>query len=228
MKRISTGPLLALAIAGCVTLNTEVGQATFRPAPPVQPSEREAVINFVHVPGIEDMPVPLSIGYPASPVPLLFSSENLFQLWDGEGLAGFLPMGTSCVQVRVKPGKQVFLGRFVRSNAGDWAVLEGEAAAGKTYFIRVSQRWNTWKPSVQFQAMTPEELAKHPVDACRKPAAYDRSQSASAAFWDNHLAKNREAVQCAFADLAQGKRAFYFDPVLRAANGVPPVRAPDP
>lgn len=228
MTRIATGLLLAFALAGCVTLNTEVGQATFRPVSPAAPSDGEAVINFVHVPGIEDMPVPLSIGYPASPVPLFFSSENLFQLWDGQGLAGFLPMGTACVQVRVKPGKQVFLGRFVRSNAGDWTVLSGDVAAGRTYFIRVSQRWNTWKPAVQFQVIPPGELATRPAMACRKPVAYDRSPPTSAAFWDNHLAKNREAVDRAFADLSQGRRTFYFDPVLQAENGMPSVHAPDP
>lgn len=55
----------------------------------------------------------------------------MYQIWGNEELVGFLPFSNQCFQVRVRPGSYTFLGRFVRSNAGNWTLLQGNFEAGK-------------------------------------------------------------------------------------------------
>ncbi len=219
MTRLILGFTLLLVLSACVTIGSTSQDAEFKVVDPVLPDADYSVINFYHPTGLEDLAVPLNVGIPMANMPIFFRTDNLYQIWDADGLVGFLPVASRCLQVRVRPGRQVFLGRFVRSNAGNWTVLEGEVAAGKTYFVKVSQRWNTWKPSVSFEALTPADPAFDQVRACIAPLAYDRTSPTSAAFWDRHVSENRAAARTVFENLKNGSHDYYFDNELRSENG---------
>lgn len=220
MIRILFGLALLLVLPACVTIGSISQDAEFKVSEQIRPGAEYAVINFYHPTGLEDLPVPLSVGLPmTSNIPIFFKANNLYQIWDANGLVGFLPVADRCFQVRVKPGRQIFLGRFVRSNAGNWTVLEGDLAAGKTYFVKVSQRWNTWKPSVSFEALKPADPAFNDVGACVTPFVYDRTSRTSAEFWDRHVSENMDGVRTVFENLKNGSRDYYFDNELKPENG---------
>ncbi len=210
---------LSLALPACVTIGSGSEDAEFKVVDPIRPGTADSVINFYHPIGLEDLPVPLNGGYPAPNIPIFFKANNLYQIWDADGLVGFLPVANRCFQLRVKPGRQRFIGRFVRWNAGNWTVLEGDVAAGKTYFIKVSQRWNTWKPSVSFEALEPDGTSFNEVSACKVPFAYDRTSGKSAEFWDHHVTENIGDVRTVFDNLNKGSRDYYFDHELKPENG---------
>lgn len=212
--------LLLLVLPGCVAFN-RAGDADFRTTPPVTPAAGEALVNFYHPFGLEDVPVPANLGVlPGSFMPVFFKARNVYQIWlDGE-LAGFLPVASGkCFQLRVPPGRHHFLGRFVRSDAGNWNVMPADLAAGKTYFVAVSQRWNTWRPSVAFAVLKPADPDFGNIGACKQPFAYDRTAPASAAFWDDHVRDNRTEVRQVLQQLQQGSKDYYFDPALLPEDG---------
>lgn len=219
LKSISVVITLTLGLSACVNIRSGTEQAEFKFGSQLQPGAEDAIVSFYHPLGLEDVPTPLSLGSPVANVPILLKANNLYQIWDSSGLVGFLPVSSNCIQVRVKPGRQVFVGRFVRSNAGNWTVLEGNVAAGKTYVVKVSQRWNTWKPSVSFEAQIPDDAAVEKRDPCMTPLVYDRTSTESSEFWDHHVAENQGVVRKVFEDLENGGRDYYFDPVLKPENG---------
>jgi hypothetical protein len=219
MKKALVLLAIFLSLSACINIEGITKGAEFKVTDRVEPSSEDAVINFFHTLGLENVPVPLSVGPPGANVPIFFTTNNLYQIWDSNGFVGFLPATSRCIQVRVKPGRQVFLGRFVRENAGNWTVLEGDVAAGKSYFVKVSQRWNTWKPSVSFEAQTPSDDTTNGGSNCAAPLAYDRTSPGSAEFLDRHVSENQEEVRVIFEKLKSGSKDFYFDSVLKLENG---------
>lgn len=222
LKRVSVVIALTLTLSACVNVGGGLQKAQFRFGDQLKPSEEDAIVSFYHPLGLEDVPVPLSLGSgvlgSSAKIPLLLKADNLYQIWDSSGLVGFLPVSRNCIQVRVKPGRQVFVGRFVRANAGNWTVLEGNVAVGKTYLVKISQRWNTWKPSISFEAQSPE-VAVENRDPCLAPLVYDRTSTEGSEFLDRHFAENQVVVRKIFEDLANGGRDYYFDPALKPEDG---------
>jgi len=222
---MKTSPLLMffclVIMSGCISLDGASKKAAFRFVQPIKPASDEVVVNFYHPFGLEDLPVPMTISpLPGPAIPILFSPANVYQLWLDNDLAGFLPVANRCVQIKTTPGKHIFLGRFVRSNAGNWTVLEGTLAAGKTYFVKVTQRWNTWKPSIVFEVVKPTDPDFDTVGSCKTPLAYDRTSGESAQLWDNHVKENVEGIRTVFSDLRKGSTDYYFDTAILPEDGI--------
>lgn len=220
MKKYILALTIFLTLPACVNIEGYSKGADFKVVNPIRPGTEEAVINFYHPYTLENLPVPLNVSaVPGENVPILFKASNVYQIWEDEELVGFLPVTNRCFQVRVKPGKHIFLGRFVRSNAGNWTVLQGNFEAGKTYFVKVYQRWNTWKPSVSFEVLKPTDSEFDNVGACKTPFAYDRTSSTSAEFWDHHVNENIDDVRTVYKNLKDGSKDYYFDPDIKPENG---------
>ena len=221
MKQLGAAICILTLISGCVSIDGVSKDAALRVVPPITVEADEALVNFYHPTTLEDLPVPLSI----SPIPgvtglpTFFKASNAYQIWKDDQLVGFLPVSNRCLQVRIKPGKQIFLGRFVRSNAGNWNVLQGDFEGGKTYFVKVVQRWNTWKPSVAFQVLKPTEPEFGNIDACKAPISYDHTSDSSASFWRDHVSTNIVGVRGALRDLKNGSQNVYVDPVIQPSDG---------
>ena len=210
-------PFLGLVLAACAA-SGEKGLA-FSTVASIQPGADDAVVAFYHPFGLSDLPVPASI----APIPgatgavLLVAPSALYQIWTPEGLAALFPAG--CTQVRVKPGRQIFVGRFVRWNAGNWTVLEGELEGGKTYFVKVSQRWNTWKPALELQVVRASDFREEAVPCNAAAVAYDHASQVNGGFWQRHEAQNAAAVRTVYEDLRAGRREYYFDRPIVPQDG---------
>lgn len=209
------------SLSACVTTEGMSKDAAIRSVQPLTVNTDEALVNFYHPTTLEDLPVPLSISLipGAGGLPLFFKANNAYQIWQEDQLAGFLPVANRCLQLRVRPGKHTFLGRFTRSNAGNWTVLQGNLEGGKTYFVKVVQRWNTWKPAVAFEILKPNAPEFGQIGACKTPIAYDRSLNASALFWESHVRAHLEEVRRVLQGLKGGGDNFYLDPDIQAGDG---------
>jgi hypothetical protein len=221
MKRAMTALSMLAGMAACVNIDGISKDAALKVVPPIAAEAEVALVNFYHPMTLENLPVPLSVATVpgAMPLPIFFNVSNAYQLWQDDRLQGFLPVADRCLQVRVTPGKHTFLGRFVRSNAGNWTVLPANLEAGKTYYVKVVQRWNTWKPAVAFEILKPSDPAFGNIAACQAPVAYDRSSGASAEFWDRHVSANSGEVQSVLQALKAGSRDYYFDPEIVGDDG---------
>src|SRR5574341_993097 len=209
-------------LAGCATTGGDGGRAEIKPPAVIEPGADHAVINFLHPMGPLDLPIP----YFVSGAPL-FSGSTLigvstpgwYQIWDKDNLIGFLPPSDRYVQYKASPGEHVFLARSTRSNAGNWTVLKANVQAGKTYYVRVTQRWNTWKPSVSLEVLKPADPRFDHFTASLKPYAVDRTQADNAKAWDDHVKKNTSIVQEVVENVHKGSLDYYFDPDMKPEDG---------
>ncbi len=197
-----------LALSLFLILPACAGPISYSQVKPLIPGPEEAVINFYHPFSLEDSPI----------WALARAPRFTFQIWEDEEFVGFL-FGIRCLQVRAKPGKNIFLGRVVDSNAGNWTVLQGDIEAGKIYFVKVYQRMNTWKPSISLEVLRPTDPEFNNIDACKAPVAYDRTASTDAEFWDNHVKENIDVVRTVLGKVKAGSKDYYFDPDIEPADG---------
>jgi len=204
-------------LSGCVIANNGLDNAQIKPIEVIKPDSNYAVINFYHPVGLEDVPVPLNISLGSAYT--FIKTSNTYQIWDKNNFIGFLPVANRCFQYKVSPGDHVFLGRFVRSNAGNWTVLKAKLQAGREYYIGVSQRWNTWKPAVVFEVLKPADPKFGEINSCRAPFTYNHDTPESEQAWNQHVNKNMSIVSDVMDALQKGSQEFYFDPSIQSDDG---------
>jgi hypothetical protein len=204
-------------LAGCATGGDD-GRAKATPTPVIEPGADYALIHFLHPMEFLDLPIPYGLGGgPFSVVQV--NTPGWYQIWDKDNLIGFLPPWDRYVQYRASPGEHVFLARSMRPNAGNWTVLKANVQAGKTYYVRVTPRWNTWKPSVSLEVLKPDYPRFDHFTASLKPYAVDRTRGDNAKTWDDHVKKNTGIVQEVVENVRKGSQDYYFDPDLKPEDG---------
>lgn len=210
-------------LAGCATTGGDGGRAEIKPPAVIEPGPDYALIHFLHPMGFLDLPIPYGLGTRDPllhlPTPVMVSTPGWYQIWDKDNLIGFLPPSNRYVQYKASPGEHVFLARSMRSNAGNWTVLKANVQAGKTYFVRVTQRWNTWKPSVSLEVLKPSDPRFDHFTASLTPYVVDRTRGDNAKTWDDHVKKNTGIVQEVVENLRKGSQDYYFDPDLKPEDG---------
>ena len=98
-------------------------------------------------------------------------------------------------------------------------MLQGTIEAEKTYFVKVSQRMITRKPSVSLEILKATDSKFNNIDACKAPVTYDRTSSTDAEFWDNQVNENVDVVRTVLKKLKSGSKDYYFDPDIEPADG---------